>query len=119
MLVELLVNSAEPLSAIDIIESFKQKNNPVNKTTVYRELDTLMTANLVKEIDFGEGKKRYELDTNKHHHHLVCLNCKKSEDVELQADLDKEEQRVEKETGFEIKSHSLEFFGLCKNCQQY
>lgn len=116
-IVEIFINSSTPISAMDLIESFKVLKLKVNKTTIYRELDFLITKGLIKEIEFGEGKKRYELDTQHHHHHVVCLNCKKVEDVDLETDLTLEEKRIEKKTGFKIESHSLEFFGLCKNCR--
>src|SRR5438105_1213327 len=102
-IVDLFINSSEPISAIDLIEAFKKLNIKVNKTTIYRELDFLIEKALIKEIEFGEGRKRYELDTG-HHHHLVCLNCKKVEDVDLKTDLSAEEKLIEKNTGFKIAS---------------
>lgn len=114
ILVNIFANSSQPISAVDLLEKNKVS---ANKTTIYRELYTLVSQKILSEIDFGDGIKRYELSGGTHHHHLICTNCKKIEDVDLKTDLDKEEQRVEKETGFKIKSHSLEFFGLCKNCQ--
>lgn len=116
-IVDLLTNSKEPLSAIDLIEAFHSVGMKVNKTTIYRELDFLIRNALLKEIEFGEGRKRYEIDTG-HHHHLICINCKKIEDVDLKADLTAEEKRIEQETGFKVESHSLEFFGHCKNCRK-
>lgn len=117
-IVEIFVSSTTPISAMDLIESFRILKIHVNKTTIYRELDFLISKNLIKGIEFGEGKKRYELDTGHHHHHLVCLNCKKVEDIDLETDLSGEEEKIEKKTGFKIESHSLEFFGYCKACQK-
>lgn len=117
-IVEIFINSSTPVSAIDLLEAFRILNIKVNKTTIYRELDFLSNQGFLKGIEFGEGKKRYELDTGHHHHHLVCLNCKKVEDVDLKTDLSAEEKLIEKNTGFKIESHSLEFFGYCKNCKK-
>ena len=116
-IVEIFINSSTPISAIDLLEAFRILKLKVNKTTIYRELEFLLKENLIKEIEFREGKKRYELDTGHHHHHIVCLNCKKVEDVDLEVDLHQEEKLIEKKTGFKITSHSLEFFGYCKNCK--
>jgi len=115
-ILEIFTKSKSPISATDLINDFKSLNVAVNKTTIYRELEFLLNKQLLNEVEFGEGKKRYELN-NGHHHHLVCLNCRKVEDVDLKTDLSAEEEIIEKATGFKIKSHSLEFFGLCKNCQ--
>lgn len=107
-----------PLSAKDLLDYFHSIGLKINKTTVYRELAFLLTENVIKEIEFGEGQKRYELEDFKHHHHLICLKCRKVEDIELKTDLDKEEARFLKENGFKVVNHSLEFFGYCKNCQK-
>lgn len=116
-ILEFLSSSKSPISAPDLIYNFKSADINVNKTTIYRELEFLLQKQLINEVEFGDGKKRYEMD-NGHHHHLVCLNCSKVEDVNLDADLSGEQKKIEKETGFKIKSHSLEFFGYCKDCQK-
>jgi len=116
-ILEILTQNTSPISATDLINNFKSLKFGVNKTTIYRELEFLFSKKLLIEVEFGEGNKRYELN-NGHHHHLVCLNCKKVEDVDLKTDLSTEEKLIEKNTGFKIESHSLEFFGYCKNCRK-
>lgn len=123
-IIEQFAKAKTPLSANDLIEYFHNIGNNVNerssspnKTTIYRELAFLLSENFIKEIEFGEGQKRYELEDFKHHHHLICLNCRKVEDIELQVDLEKEEARFLKQNGFKVINHSLEFFGYCKNCR--
>lgn len=116
-IIKIFINSLTPISAPDLTLSFKVLKIKVNKTTIYRELDFLIKKGLLREIEFGEGKKRYELDLGGHHHHLICLNCKKIEDIDLETDLSQEEKRIEENTGFKVKNHSLEFFGYCRNCR--
>jgi Fe2+ or Zn2+ uptake regulation protein len=107
-----------PLSAKELLDFFHSTGLQINKTTVYRELTFLLAENIIKEIEFGEGQKRYELEDFKHHHHLICLKCRRVEDVELKTDLENEEKRFLKENGFKVINHSLEFFGYCKSCQE-
>jgi Fur family transcriptional regulator, ferric uptake regulator len=109
-------DNPSPVSAIDILDNFSSLGIDVNKTTVYREIEFLVKSGIIQEVEFGEGKKRYEVDTGRHHHHVICLNCKTIADVELEVDLHKEEKLIEAKTGFKVKNHSLEFFGLCPNC---
>lgn len=116
-IIDILSKSDSPSSAPELQKAFLVLKINVNKTTIYRELDFLLKKALINEVEFGDGKKRYELN-NGHHHHLICLNCNKIADIGLETDLSKEEAKIEKETGFKIKSHSLEFFGYCKNCQK-
>lgn len=114
LLVEIFTKSQKPVSAVDLLEEFKV---PANKTTVYRELYILVDQNVLREVDFGDGTKRYELASDTHHHHLICTSCKKVEDIDLKTDLAKDEKEITTKTGFKISFHSLEFFGFCKKCQ--
>lgn len=88
----------------------------VNKTTIYRELATLVDAKILTEIDFGDGKKRYELSSLSHHHHLICVKCKSVSEYTVKTDLSKEEAQIKKEYSFIVQKHMLEFFGICKAC---
>lgn len=86
-------------------------------TTVYRSLETLVGVGYVQAVDLGDGERRYELvKPGEHHHHLVCESCGKSVHLDqcLVEDL---EQAVKNKYDFEIKSHVLEIFGLCKHCR--
>ncbi len=101
-----------PIDALEFTEKIK-----VNKTSIYRELKILLAKGLILEIDFGDGKKRYELSSLDHHHHLICTSCKSVSDVQLKQDLSSEEERIEKEESFKVQRHNLEFFGLCAGCR--
>lgn len=89
----------------------------VNKTTIYREITTLTQEGILAEIDFGDGKKRYELASLSHHHHLICTTCKTVEEYSVETDLSAEEKRIQKHHAFTVRRHALEFFGTCKHCQ--
>jgi Fe2+ or Zn2+ uptake regulation protein len=111
-LFQIFSKAGHPIDAVELTESLK-----VNKTSIYRELKVLLAKGLILEIDFGDGKKRYELSSLDHHHHLVCTSCKSVSDVQLSKDLSAEEELIEKEKSFKVQRHNLEFFGLCANCQ--
>jgi len=98
-------NTNKPLSALDLIRKIV-----ANKTTIYRELDFLINLGIINSVDFGDGLKRYELKSLDHHHHMVCLTCKRIIDVNIN-----EEFNIPKD--FKVIRHSLEFFGFCSGCQ--
>ncbi len=107
-----LINTKSPVSVSELLEIFQNKPN---KTTVYREINILISNNILKELDFGEGKKRYELKD--HHHHLVCKICKKIECIAVEPNLRDFQNNLEKLTNFKIEEHLLEFFGYCQLCR--
>lgn len=84
--------------------------------TVYRNLQSLVAAELVSEVRLKDASVRYEF-THGHHHHLVCTECNTIEELDS-CDLASLEKSVLKKSSrfASIDEHSLEFFGLCKSC---
>lgn len=107
-LLHLLASSKQPLSVPQLI-----KNISANKTSLYRQLESLQKNKLVLETDFGDGKKHYELSSLGHHHHLICNSCGHIEDICFSEKL----LLSQIKSPFKIQTHHLEFFGLCANCQ--
>lgn len=116
-LIKLLLHADSPLSASEIQVQLQSRDLKVNKSTIYREVDFLKSQKIVKEIQFSEDKKRYEIEGENHHHHVICVQCDRVEDVKLERELDEEEQKIYQAKNFKVLNHSLEFFGLCRSCQ--
>lgn len=115
-LIALLTTSPAPLPVAQILQRLKRAGVAVDKTTVYRELAAWGKLGLVEKFRLADSEVSYEL-RRKHHHHLVCLNCEKVENITLdEKKLKKEEARARAEKKFLTLRHSLEFFGLCKTC---
>lgn len=116
-ILDLLVKSPHPLSSPDIQQLLSKKKIDANKTTVYRQLAFLKEQNLIRELQFKDNAKRYEIVTKNHHHHIVCVDCGHIEDVEAEKDLYYLEKKIAQEKKFKVENHSLEFFGICQKCQ--
>lgn len=115
--IEVLEESKLPLSVSEILEQLHKTNLQVNKTTVYREIEKLLHHELIKDIYLGDEKVRYELAHRQHHHHIVCVQCKKIEDVKIPRKVESLDEVLVKQSDFALISHSLEFFGVCKECK--
>jgi len=115
-LLELLFLSNSPLSVPEILANLKKKRLVVNKTSIYRELEFLLAEDLLGEVDFLDGSKRYERHSH-HHHHLVCSQCKHVTCIDACVDLSPFYSRASK-LGFIVDKHVLEFFGRCSRCQR-
>lgn len=116
-LFEIFSGTTVPLTVAKITSALSDRNINVNKTTVYRELNFFLKQGKITEVIINSGKKFYESTESEHHHHLICSQCGDIRDVILENDLKEEEIKIKKGNGFKIQKHSLEFFGLCVNCQ--
>lgn len=115
-IVEFLYASGAPVDIQEIIDFLRDKKLNTNKATVYRTMDLLFANGFVDRVEFGEGKFRYEIKKDDHHH-FICQNCSSIEDIS-DCNISELEEEIKKKKGLLIKKHSLEFFGLCKNCQK-
>ncbi len=115
---EILFRGQKPLSAKEILNELWRAKREVNKTTVYREIESFEKIGIVRRIQLGERSTYYELALLDHHHHLVCLECDQIEDIDIdEHGLLKQEQKIITERHFRVIRHALEFFGLCRRCQ--
>lgn len=117
-IISILSLSTIPLSPLQLQKNLLKKGLIVNKTTVYRQLAQLTEHGAVHQVRLQGRAMFYELTEDNHHHHLVCVRCKKILDINFKEDLDRQEKIIAQKKQFRVIYHSLEFFGLCKNCQR-
>ncbi|MCX5783362.1 MAG: transcriptional repressor, partial [Elusimicrobia bacterium] len=77
-----LNDNKRPLSVFDLQKLLKAKKLSVNKTTVYRGLNSLKKEGIILELQLKDNKRWYELSSRDHHHHIICTKCDKVEDFE-------------------------------------
>jgi Fur family ferric uptake transcriptional regulator len=119
VLASVFSRSHTPLSASRILWELQQSGLNVNKTTVYREIDRLESLGMLTRTKLQDRKEYYELASLDHHHHLVCLSCERIEDIDVdEGSLMRGVEEWSKKKEFSILKHSLEFFGLCRECQK-
>jgi Fe2+ or Zn2+ uptake regulation protein len=85
-----------------------------SRTTVYNTLHELVDLGALAEINLGDGKTRYDVKTEPHHH-LHCLRCHSLVDVQRSfagLELPPEERR-----GYRILRSRVTFDGYCASCK--
>lgn len=117
LIVEILCSRTLPVSVSELLAEMAERGERADKTTVYREILFMQERGIARQVHFGDRVKRYELRDGGHHHHLVCVECGNAVDVPLENDLASAEKTIEKKTGYSIRRHSLEFFGVCPECR--
>ena len=110
-----LLESANMPVDVSAMSQYLQENNiEVDKATVFRIINLFTERGLTKQIRLNEGKFRYELASRKDHHHLVCENCGRIEDINCS--IDEVDREIKAKKQFAVKHHSLEFYGICRSC---
>ncbi|HVN69836.1 MAG TPA: transcriptional repressor [Candidatus Binatia bacterium] len=105
------------LSAADIYERLKRGGTRVSLSTVYRTLERLRARGEITERTDAAGEASYMLcEPERHHHHAICGNCGRVEDVDCDA-IERFAESLRKLHGFELDGHAMEFFGRCSACR--
>ena len=117
VILETLYNSDEHLTP-ESLHHLIQDKFPDLKTgiaTVYRTLSLLEDSNMVTSLSFGAQGKKYELGAKNHHDHLICTECGSiTEFVDEQ--IEDRQHHIADELGFKMQDHSMQIYGICKDC---
>jgi Fur family ferric uptake transcriptional regulator len=113
---EVLAELHEFRTAQQIHDELRKRGDSIGLTTVYRTLQTLADAGEVDVLRTGSGEAVYRRCASvDHHHHLVCRRCGRTVEIEG-PDVESWAERVADEHGFSDVSHTVEIFGLCRDC---
>ena len=117
-LFSILSDCKKPHSVQEIMRHLRKQHPQLNKTTVYRQLQTLKNLRITKEICLNDGTRRIELDTGDHHH-IVSSVCGNVEHMK-RCSMSRLKNRVlaESKNFSSVDTHHLEFFGVCKTCSK-
>ena len=83
-------------------------------SSIFRAVTDLERRGVVRRVDLGDGRPRYE-GTGSHHEHIRCTSCGSVAEVpgcvigEVTAS-------VQRQTNYVVTGHEVVFSGLCPNC---
>lgn len=118
VILEALYNSNEHLTP-EALHHLIQKKFPHLNTgiaTVYRTLTLLEDSQMVTSLSFGAQGKKYELGAKEHHDHIICTECGNITEF-LDEEVEERQHEIAEELGFHMTDHSMQIYGICKNCQ--
>lgn len=105
------------LSAAEIHRLLKQSGTRVSLSTVYRTLERLRAKGDITERTDAEGEATFMLcEPGRHHHHAICGECGRVEDVDCTA-MEQFAESLRSLHGFELDEHAMEFLGRCRACR--
>lgn len=104
------------LNAEAIHQELLQADSAVGIATVYRVLAQFEEVGLVTKHNFEGGHSVYELHTDSHHDHMVCLGCGLVQEF-VDTTIEERQDQIAKEHEFTITGHSMTIYGYCRNCR--
>ena len=103
-------------TAEEILTELTREYPQVSVATVYNNLNLFIKEGVVKELMYGDSASRYDFDLGQHYH-AVCDVCGKVVDLYYPI-LDDVEKAAEQLTGFKVRGHRMEVYGVCPDCQK-
>ncbi len=107
----------EHRDAEEIYLSLRNEGMSVSRATVYRTIDVLVKNNLVRKLELGDGRARYEHKMDlEHHDHLICVQCGKIEEF-MDETIEEIQEKIVNDLGFKLIRHIHQLFVICNNCR--
>jgi Fur family ferric uptake transcriptional regulator len=103
-------------TADEMYQMIRKRLPKISLGTVYRNLEILSELGMVLKLDVGGTQKRFDANVD-NHYHARCKECGAVSDVHMPVSTDVEDQ-AQQCTDFNIQRHTLEFIGVCPECQE-
>lgn len=115
-ILEVLTNNPIHPTADELLEFLKREGSNVGLTTLYRNLNQMASADMIKKIDGLEASAHFDHNTFEHYH-FICTECKKVFDIPSSV-APFVVKNTQEATGFDIISHDIVFHGVCSECKK-
>jgi Fur family peroxide stress response transcriptional regulator len=116
-ILRVLAASERHPSVEKVYETIRREFPMTSIATVYKTVHLLKQINEVLEIALPDGSNRYDGNNPFPHPHVICVRCQKMIDPNL-GSLKDMTADVADETGFDILTYRLDFFGICGDCKK-
>jgi Fur family ferric uptake transcriptional regulator len=117
LLIQLLEESSTELSGQELHRVLQEYGQGMGLATVYRHLRQLQQRGMLRSRHLPTGEVLYA-PLARDQHHLNCLNCGATEQLDY-CPLHSLEVPKTLDRGFQLLFHTLEFYGICKDCQVF
>ena len=104
------------VSAQELHHTLRVGGSTIGLATVYRRLNALAAEGSADALTL-EGENLFRACSPGHHHHLICRECGKTEEIEAQA-VEAWAKDVATEHGFHDPQHIVDIYGTCARCHE-
>jgi len=110
VIAKILSKSEDHPDANMVYKRSSKIDSKISMATVYRTMKLFEDTNIVVVRDFGDGRSRYEIFSNKHHDHLIDIETGAVIEF-VNNEIEHLQHQVAKELGYELTGHRLELYG--------
>ncbi|MCD6163046.1 MAG: transcriptional repressor [candidate division Zixibacteria bacterium] len=104
--------------ADDLLMILKNKGRKTSRATVYRTLDIIALAGILRKVYLGDAPVQFEKITDEpQHDHMICQKCGAKIEFHL-PELSELQEQLCDEHDFTMKAYSLQIYGICSNCSE-
>lgn len=102
-------------TANDIYQLVRKRMPRISLGTVYRNLEMLSQAGIIKKLETAGTERRYD-GVTENHYHIRCIECGRLEDI-ASAPLESINDAVREVSDYQILWHNIMFVGICPRCK--
>ncbi|TMF79492.1 MAG: transcriptional repressor [Chloroflexi bacterium] len=113
---EALAGAKRALSAQELYDRIRASHPTIGRATVYRALEQQVEDGMASRFERDGHVSAYIACDAEHHHHLVCTNCQRVEDVAEDV-VGPMLGAVGRRHDFSVDHAALDFYGLCARCR--
>jgi Fur family ferric uptake transcriptional regulator len=110
-----LESSPDFITAQELHARMRDTGSTIGLATVYRTLNQMARVGQADVLQKSTSSQLFRFCESGHHHHLVCVDCGKT--VQVDAPAEEWVEKIAADEGFTLVRHVLDIFGRCPECQ--
>jgi Fe2+ or Zn2+ uptake regulation protein len=114
--VEIVAGSTRAMTPLEVFDSARANHPELGLVSVYRTLEKLEELHLIQRVHQPQGCQAFITANQGHQHMLLCQRCGQVTFFEGD-DLETLITAIAGKTGYTIREHWLQLFGLCAACR--
>jgi Fur family ferric uptake transcriptional regulator len=114
--VQTVARSTRALTPVEVYDAARKRYRALGLVSVYRTLEKLEELHLVQRVHQPQGCQAFIAAGQGHQHLLLCQRCGRVTFFEGD-DLKELIAAISGKTGYRIREHWLQLFGLCADCR--
>lgn len=113
-IIELMEYSGH-ISIDDLFKEIREKFTAISLATLYKNIHTMMSVSLIREVKIPGQKTKYEIEKIPHAH-VLCKICRELKDIPFDPTTLMED--TVKNSNYRADEVSIVISGLCPGCQK-